>query len=259
VIRRAILMVLGAAAGLYIVACAFFFFAQRSMIFPAPPGERAPAAGSVVRGEGFCALDAPVPQARGTVVLFHGNGEDLADAEAMIALWRGLRFSVFAVEYPGYGIARHLGGPSREAILVSAERALTWLRKRGVRDESLVLQGQSLGTAVATEMAEKGFGSRLILISPFTSVVELAQRVVPWLPAWLMVRDRFDSMAIAREVRQPVLIVHGTADEVVPVEMGMRLAREFPRGQLRLIPGAHHNDLLDAHAGPLRTTLASQF
>ncbi|MGE5047839.1 MAG: alpha/beta hydrolase [Deltaproteobacteria bacterium] len=258
-IRRVLATALGA-AGLYLAVCAFFFFAQRAMVFPAPPGERpAPAAGTVVRGDGFRALDAPVTDARGTVVLFHGNGEDLADAGAMIALWQGLRFSVFAVEYPGYGVARDLGSPSRKGIVASADRALSWLRARGARDEVMVLQGQSLGTAVAAEMARKGFGSRLVLISPFTSVMELGRRVVPWLPAGLLVRDRFDTAAIAPEVRQPVLIVHGTADEVVPVEMGTRLAGEFPRAQLRLISGAHHNDLLASHAAEIRAAIAAQF
>jgi hypothetical protein len=56
-------MILGAAAALYVVVCMLFFFAQRSMIFPAPPGEGTPAQGSVVRGEGFCALDAPILEA----------------------------------------------------------------------------------------------------------------------------------------------------------------------------------------------------
>jgi pimeloyl-ACP methyl ester carboxylesterase len=83
--------------------------------------------------------------------------------------------------------------------------------------------------------------------------------VVPWIPAGLLVRDRFDTAAIATEVRQPVLIVHGTADEVVPVEMGTRLAREFPRARLRLISGAHHNDLLASHAAEVRAAIAAQF
>jgi pimeloyl-ACP methyl ester carboxylesterase len=259
VIRRVMLSAIAGAAALYLLLCAFFFLAQRAMIFPAPAGARSPAAlGTVVRGEDFRALDAPVPDARGTVVLFHGNGEDLADAGSMIALWHGLRFSVFAVEYPGYGIARDLGGPSRTSILASAERALGWLRDHGVRADTVVLQGQSLGSAVAAEMARRGFGARLVLISPFTSVMDLAQRVVPWVPARLIVRDRFDTASIAREIRQPVLIVHGTADEVVPVEMGTQLAREFPHAQLRLIPGAHHNDLLSAHLAALRNAIAAQ-
>lgn len=256
-IRRVLLGALSIAAALYVLVCMFFFAAQRAMVFPAPPGARSlPAVGTLVRADAFRAIDAPIPSAHGTVVLFHGNGEDLADAAPMIALWHDLRFSVLAVEYPGYGVARDLGAPSRDGILTSAARALTWLAGR-TGPESIVLQGQSLGSAVAVEMARRGFGHRVVLLSPFTSLIELAQRVVPWVPARLLVRDRFDTSAIAREVRQPVLIVHGTEDEVVPVEMGTRLARQFSRVQLRLIRGAHHNDLLAAHEPALRAALAA--
>ncbi|HZX97783.1 MAG TPA: alpha/beta hydrolase [Myxococcales bacterium] len=256
--RRVLVALLGGAALLYVLVCAFYFFAQGKMIFPAPAGARTlPAAGTVVRGDGFRALDAPLPGGRGTVVLFHGNGEDLADAAAMIDLWRELRFSVFAVEYPGYGIARDLGAPSRDAIYASAERALSWVRER--RPGLLVVQGQSLGSAVAAEMARRGFGSRLVLLAPLTSLAEVAQRVVPWLPARLLLRERFDTSAIAGEVRQPVLIVHGTADEVLPVEMAKRLSREFPHAELHLIPGAHHNDLLSSYLPALRSALSTAF
>ena len=257
-IRRVLVTLLGGAALLYVLVCAFYFCAQGPMIFPAPPGARAlPAVGTAVRGEGFRALDAPVAGARGSVVLFHGNAEDLADAGTMIALWKDLGFSVFAVEYPGYGIARDLGAPSRDAIYASAERALIWLRER--RPGLLVLQGQSLGGAVAAEMARRGFGSRLVLVSTFTSLAEAAQRTVPWVPVRPLLRERFDNSAIAGEVQMPVLIVHGTLDEVLPVEMATRLAREFPQARLQLIAGGHHNDLLSSHLPALRSALSSAF
>lgn len=255
-IRRILAVSLGGAALSYVLVAGGYFFAQGPMIFPAPAGARSPRQGAVVRGEGFRALDAPLAGARGTVVLFHGNAEDLADGGAMISLWRELGFGAFAVEYPGYGVARDLGPPSRDAIFASAERALSWLRER--RPGLLVLQGQSLGCAVAAEMARRGYGSRLVLLAPFTSLAEAAQRVVPWMPASLLLRERFafDTSAIAAQVRQPVLIVHGTLDEVLPVEMGTRLAHEFPHAVLRLIPGAHHNDLVSTHRAALLSALA---
>ena len=119
----------------------------------------------------------------------------------------------------------------------------------------MILLGQSLGTGVATEMAKRGMGARMVLVSPFTSVADMARRMVPFFPAsW--VRHRFDTQSKAAAIGLPVLIVHGTEDEVVPFAMGEQLARSFPRAQLVPIPGGQHNDLLAMHAIPMREALS---
>jgi len=117
-----------------------------------------------------------------------------------------------------------------------------------------VLLGQSLGTGVATEMARRGSGARLILISPFTSVPEMARFRIPFFPASL-VRHRFDNKAKAAGITLPVLIIHGTEDEVVPFAMGERLVSLFPHAQLAPIRGGQHNDLLTVHALAVRDAL----
>jgi pimeloyl-ACP methyl ester carboxylesterase len=94
-------------------------------------------------------------------------------------------------------------------------------------------------------MARRGYGARLALITPYTSIVDLAATIAPFLPARLLVRDRFDNAAKAPNLDLPVLIVHGTNDEVVPASMGKELSRLFPHATIRLETGAHHNDLLD--------------
>jgi len=115
------------------------------------------------------------------VAYFHGNGEDLADSVPMISLLRSFGVGVLAVEYPGYGIAG--GRPSEEGAYAAAESALSWLRtEREVDASRVVLLGQSLGSGVACEMAKRGLGARVVLISPFTSVAAMARRVFPLLP-----------------------------------------------------------------------------
>ncbi len=94
-------------------------------------------------------------------------------------------------------------------------------------------------------MARRGYGARLALITPYTSIVDLAAVIAPFVPARLLVRDRFDNAAKAPNLRLPVFIVHGTDDEVVPTRMGEQLSRLFPHATIRLETGAHHNDLLD--------------
>ena len=240
--------------GLYLTLAVYVALQQRTYIFPAPPRGRTPAhADRLVKlssGQSFIYLPgAPV------VVHFHGNGEDLADAGSMIDLLRSLGVGVLAVEYPGYGVSP--GRASEDALYAGAEAALHWLRdEQRVPPERVVLQGQSLGSGLAAEMARRGLGGRLILISPFTSMASLGQRFFPWLPVAPLVRHRFDTLSKAPGIGVPVLIVHGTEDELVPFSMGEQLARVFPRGTLRPIPGGHHNDLLWLHAREVRAAIA---
>jgi pimeloyl-ACP methyl ester carboxylesterase len=225
---------------------------QTAMIFPAPPQGREPAyPENLVRTRDATFL---YFEGKTIVAYFHGNGEDLADSVPMISLLRSLGVGVLAVEYPGYGIAG--GFPSETGAYAAAESALTWLNTdRGIRADRVVLLGQSLGSGVATEMAKRGLGARMVLISPFTSIAAMARHVVPFFPA-MFVRHRFDTEAKAPAIPVPVLIIHGTEDDVVPFGMGERLARAFPHAQLVPIYGARHNDLLTMHPIVLRQALA---
>ncbi len=92
-------------------------------------------------------------------------------------------------------------------------------------------------------MATRGWGTKLVLLSPYTSMVDVAQRLVVVLPASLLLRDRFDTRAKAPSVRIPVMIVHGSDDTLIPVEMGRGLSRLFPRARFVELAGRGHNDL----------------
>lgn len=226
---------------------------QRRLLFPAPPPRDVPAgAGTLVEGRSaggrrVAALWSPrAGGAATTVAYFHGNGMQLADSADLAPMLHAQGWNVFSVEYPGYG---PLAGDvaSEEAILDVADAAMGLLRARlAVPPERTVLLGQSLGTGVATALAARGAGAKLALLSPFRSVPEVAAGLFPWLPVRALVRDRFDSEALAPRVTVPALVIHGTADEVIPFAHGERLARRFPRGELVRLTGAHHNDLWDA-------------
>jgi fermentation-respiration switch protein FrsA (DUF1100 family) len=110
----------------------------------------------------------------------------------------------------------------------------------------IVLQGQSLGTGIAVEMAARGHGKRLVLISPYTSMVDMAKHAFPWLPVGWLVRDRYDSAKKAKSVGHPTLVIHGTDDEVIPARMGESLANTFAHATFFPVPGGHHNDLFGA-------------
>ena len=245
-------------AGVIVLGIAVLLAGQRWLIYPAPrpPRTPGPELGELLRLPSTVALWSPPPRGAPVVVHFHGNAEQLADLGPVIGALRGLGFGVLAVEYPGYGLAA--GSPSEPALLSAARDALAFARDRlGVPAERIVLQGWSLGSGVAAQLAAQGHGATLVLISPFTSVPDMARRLFPALPVGWLVRDRFDIRSVARKVRIPVLIVHGDQDEVVPFSMGKELARTFPDARLARMAGAHHHDLWVDHAQEMAFAISS--
>jgi uncharacterized protein len=251
-----LLLVVAAAA--IVLGVAALLAGQRALIYPAPRPARSPSAelGELLRLPSTVALWSAPPPTGPVVVHFHGNGEQLADLGRVIAGLRAGGSGVLAVEYPGYGLAP--GAPSEATLLAAGREALAHLRDRlGIAPERIVLQGQSLGSGVASQLAAEGHGRALVLISPFTSVADLAARIFPALPLHRLVRDRFDTRAAAPSVRVPVLIVHGDRDEVVPFSMGEELSRTFPDARLLRVQGAHHNDLWLSHGSELSSAISA--
>ena len=109
-------------------------------------------------------------------------------------------------------------------------------------NDKLILEGQSLGTGIALEMARRGHGVRLILLSPYTSMVDMGKLTLPIFLGDL-IRDRYQNLEKAPGIEQPTLVMHGTDDEVIPVRMGQRVAEALPHAELHRIDGGHHNDL----------------
>lgn len=230
--------------------------AQRALLFPAPRRGDVTAFGDarllrIPSPEGEVpALYAPAPEGAPTLVHFHGNGEELADGALLASRFRRAGLGTFFVEYPGYGMAA--GSASERSIYVAAEAALQHLQgELGVPRHRVVLEGQSLGSGVATEMAARGHGARMVLLSPYTSIVDMAARFAPFLPARVYVRDRFDSASKAPGIRIPVLVIHGTRDTLIPVEQGRRLASLFPEGTFEEHGDRGHNDLFAVPGSPL--------
>ena len=232
--------------------CLLVYLNQRKLMFPAPERVREPqlAGATLLRipgpeGTQVYALHVPAAEGAPTVVHFHGNGEQLADEAWLAQRYQQAGLGFYAVEYPGYGLA---GGwePSETGLYAAAEAALEYLHGTlGVARERTVLQGQSLGSGVAVEMARRGQGTRMVLITPYTSMVDMGAKLFPWLPVRLLAKDRFDSAAKAPGLGLPVLIVHGTRDEVIPVDMGRTLGGLFPQATVRLIEGKQHNTVID--------------
>ncbi|MBI5545706.1 MAG: alpha/beta hydrolase [Deltaproteobacteria bacterium] len=258
-----VLLVFTGLMACWVLAAALAFAFQGRMIFPAPtPSSALPVMGGTLlrlsseMGEVF-ALHHEGPPGAATVVFFHGNGEQLLDLEDWAVQLHRNGLGVLVVEYPGYGLAQASGPPSEKGCYEAAETALAHLREKlGVGAERTVLAGSSLGTAVAAEMAARGRGSRLVLLSPITSIAEAARRVFPYLPLRWLVRHRFDTASKVSRITVPTLVVHGGRDGVAPVEMGRALARDLPLAKLIVIDRADHA-LVWSRMAPLARCVAA--
>jgi fermentation-respiration switch protein FrsA (DUF1100 family) len=188
------------------------------------------------------ALFLPAKDARVTILLAHGNAGNLSHRlDRTIFLQAHLAASVLLFDYRGYG--RSEGAPDEEGTYRDARAAYRWLTEvRGISPDRLVLFGESLGSAVALDLAVGHPCRALVLESPFTSVPDMAQVVLPFLPR-AFVRTQYDNIGKIARLRVPLLVLHGDADEVVPFAQGRRLFEAAPEPKrFHAIRGASHND-----------------
>jgi fermentation-respiration switch protein FrsA (DUF1100 family) len=170
--------------------------------------------------------------ARGAILFSHGNGEHLGWWWPTVKLWQSeLSRGVLIYDYPGYG--QSAGKPTEKGCYAAAEAAHAWLtdvQKVGAGDVLLV--GESLGAAMAVDLATRHDCRAVVLLAAFTSFPDMAQKTFPFLPARWLVSNRLDNLAKVPSVRGPIFIAHGTADRLVPFRHGERLfaaAREPKR------------------------------
>jgi hypothetical protein len=238
---------------------------HRKVLYQPPDGEVAAGVpqGSTLlttRASDGVAVNALVfatPKPKRTIVHWHGNAETVDDNQTLARELVKKGFDVVLVEYRGYGRSRGTS-PDEQALYLDAEAILESLAARGVGPDRVVLWGQAIGAGVATEMALRGRGARLVLVAPFTSTLDLASRVVPFLPLGYVMIDRFDNLAKAPKIETPTLVVHGDIDDAIPFEQGERLSKAFPHAQfLKVTEGRHDNlyknvtalQTMTAHAG----------
>lgn len=187
----------------------------------------------------------PPPRTDRPVLLYlHGNAGTLADRAARLRHFIAAGFGCLLVDYRGFG--GNPGTPTEAGLFMDGLAGLNWLRAEGIAENRIVIYGESLGTAVAVKLASESAVAAVILDAPLTSVPDVAARQYPWLPVHWLVKDRFDSFSRISQVVSPVLVMHGTADSVVPYELGHRLfsAANEPKEFVRFEGGAHM-DLYD--------------
>ncbi|MBX7187712.1 MAG: alpha/beta hydrolase [Vicinamibacteria bacterium] len=194
--------------------------------------------------------------AAATILFSHGNAGNIADRLDRVLRWRGLDADFLLYDYRGYG--RSTGHPDEEGTYLDGRAAYDYLVKsRGVDPKHLILMGESLGCAIAIQLAIERPAGGLVIEAPFASIAHMANAIYPFLPLGLFIRTRYLNIEKVPRLRMPVLVVQGTEDEVIPVEQGKMVfdATPPPRRYLA-IDGAHHNDVYVIGAERYRAALS---
>lgn len=192
----------------------------------------------------------------GHLLLCHGNAGNVGDRVLHAALLTAVGFDVLLFDYRGYG--RSSGSPSEEGTYRDARAALAFLLEQSGVDPSRVFYlGESLGGAVALDLALKRPPAGLVLLSTFTGVRDLARRHYPFVPAAL-VPDVYPALRRIHELDAPLLVLHGDHDEIVPLSQGRALFEAAPGPKrMHVFDGLGHNDLVPLAGAELAQVMAS--
>jgi uncharacterized protein len=224
---RMLILPIATAAGALLLAIIGLLLVENSLIFfPAKdgvgktPGEDVLlTASDGVRIHGWYVAN---PQGIHTLLFLHGNAGNLEDRREWLEGLRRLPANVLIIDYRGYG--RSEGKPDETGVYRDAHAAYDWLlREKQVSPEHLVILGESLGGAVAAELASQVKCGGLILQSTFTSAADMSRLVVPLIPMRWFIRTKFDTLHKVAAIAVPKLILHARDDEVIPFAMGERL------------------------------------
>jgi uncharacterized protein len=180
---------------------------------------------------------------RKLVVLFcHGNGGNISHRLDHYHEWLELGVALFAFDYRGYGLSS--GRPGEEGTYLDAEGARSWLLARGFGQSDIIAHGESLGGAVAAELARRTGAGGLVLESTFTSIPDIGAEIFPFLPTRLLCRIRYDTLSKLPGVSAPVLVMHSRDDSIVRFRHGERLfaAANEPK-MFREIFGDHNDTI----------------
>ena len=243
---------------------ALYWFANRSVYFPSkyPEGfwDAQAQLGAVdvwldtadgVRIHGW-QIDRP--GARFVTLYFHGNAGNITDRYDHFREITSAGSSLLMIDYRGYG--KSSGKPTENGIYRDADAAYDHLLKSGHAPGQIILQGESLGTAVAVDLAARRPCAAVLLEAPFTSAKDVARTVLPIIGP--LVIWSFDSRKKIGRIHAPILIIHGDHDEIIPTRLGQELFAAAPDPKsIWIVPGAHHNDIVESAGATYREHLRS--
>ncbi len=156
-----------------------------------------------------------------TILFLHGNAGTLENRIYKINQFKeiNVNFLIFAWR----GFSGNKGKPTEKGLYEDARSAIRWLNSKGVEKKNIIIYGESLGTGVATEIAQNKNFAGLILEAPFTSMIDAGKEKYPFLPVKLLLKDKYESSKKIKNIYSPILVMHGKADKIIPFYMGKKI------------------------------------
>jgi hypothetical protein len=239
-VPRTVALILLAPVALYAFACLMLYATQRNYLyFPVPRHDTSVPTLALDSDAGPVLVSTREQEGPRALVYFGGNAEDVS--MSVPALGRSFPgHAVYALHYRGYGGSA--GEPTETALFADA---LALFDRVHASHPRVVVMGRSLGSGVAVHVAGARPAERLVLVTPYDSIVQVAGAHFPAFPVGLIVRDRFDSAAVAPTLRMPTTIVVAERDQVIPMASSQRLRDAFAPGiaTFTVIAGANHDDI----------------
>lgn len=242
--RRAVLTFLLTIVLAYGALCLVLFLLQRSLIyFPTPRTLVSSAADLTLSVEGaILRLTVRPRDGAKALIYFGGNAEDVSyNLESFARTFPN--HAIYLMHYRGYGGST--GKPSEAALHADAEALYERVREEHAE---IVVVGRSLGSGIAIRLAASRPVARLVLVTPYDSIVRIAKKQFPWVPVGLLLRDRYESWREAPKIDVPTLILAAAHDEIIPRANTESLLRAFAPGvaEMAVIPGVGHNSISES-------------
>ena len=156
-----------------------------------------------------------------TILFFHGNAGSLNNRTYKLNHFKDLNVNFLIIAWRGF--SGNMGKPNEIGLYEDARSAIRWLNARGIKDKDIVIYGESLGTAIAVEIAQNKKYAGVILESPFTSMTNMGKKYYPFFPVSFLLKDKFESHNKINKISFPILIIHGKVDKIVPYSMGKKM------------------------------------
>ena len=153
-----------------------------------------------------------------TIVYFHGNAGSLDNRIYKLNYFKNMDVNFLIIAWRGF--SGNKGKPSEKGLYEDGKSTIKFLKNLGVNKKDIIIYGESLGTGIATEIAQNDKFAGLILETPFTSMVAAAKNFYPYIPVGLLLKDKYKNDKKIKNINIPLLVMHGEADQIVPYWMG---------------------------------------
>lgn len=176
------------------------------------------------------------------VIFLHGNAGNLEDRADKLTQLAKMGYGFIIPAWRGFGKSE--GFPSKEGLFNDAECVINYLKQENYKlNKNVIIIGESLGTGIATEMAVRHKFKGLFLITPYTSIADRAGELYPYLPTQFLTIDNFKVLANITKINQPLFIIHGTADNVIPYQHAEKIfAKANDPKKIIIYPGINHSN-----------------